>query len=134
MNVFVSDNREQGYIAPDNYHWCDDGDLLMFGMFQTEENRKGNEVSMCGINSRKFTTHILVKDIDIKKDFYKELLTKSIEKSMNCEIDEDGNFDVDIAWGFNFNINEIVDELLGKAEQFEDDDKVKCVGRILTKI
>lgn len=36
----------------------------MFGQFQTEENRKGNEVSMCGIQSRKFTTHILVKDLD----------------------------------------------------------------------
>lgn len=83
MKVFIADKREQGYVAPDDYHWCDDNDLLIFGLFQSEDNRKGNEVSMCGINSRKFTTHILVKDLDIKKYFYKELITKSTENSMN---------------------------------------------------
>jgi len=134
MKVFVADNRERGYVAADDYHWCDDNDLLMFGQFQTEENRKGNEISMCGINGRKFTTHILVKNIDIDKDFYLELITESVEKAMECTIDRDGDYSIDIAWGFHFNINDVMNELLEKADKFEDGDKVKCIGRKLYKV
>jgi diaminopimelate epimerase len=133
MKLFVADKAEQGYVSPTDYHWCDDGDLLMFGQFQLDNNNP-SQVSMCGINSRKFTTHIMVKDVIISKSFYRELLTESIESAMNCKVDENGDFDVNIAWGFHFNINDIMNELLEKASQFNAGDKLKCQGRTLTKI
>jgi diaminopimelate epimerase len=130
MKVFVAEKRKQGYKSPTDYHWCDDNDLLMFGQFQLG-NGNPSEVSMCGIQSRKFTTHIIVKDLKIDKDFYKELITESVEKAMDCKVDRNGDFSVDIAWGFHFNINDIINELLEKASQFEDGQKVKCYGRTL---
>lgn len=133
MKVFVADKKEKGYYSPTDYHWCDDNDLLMFGQFQLGSGNP-SEVSMCGINSRKFTTYILVKDLDIPVDFYKELLTKSIENSMNCKIDENGNYEVKVGFSMQFNINDIINELLEKANKFNDGDKVKCFGRELSLI
>jgi diaminopimelate epimerase len=132
MKVLVADNNEQGVFG-DEYHWCNNGDLLMFGEFQTEDNRKGNEISMCGIKERTFTTFITVKDLDISKDFYKELLSESVEKAMLVKINKDGWYYVDFGddWGFNKNINDHVDELLELAEQFNIGDKLYCRGRKL---
>ena len=136
MKLFVAEKREQGYVSETDYHWCNDDDILMFGQFQTEENRKGNEVSMCGIQSRKFTTHILVKDLNIPKEFLLELITESVEKSMNCVVNDDGSYTVDLGegWVMKFNINDILTELTNKAENFEDGEKVICRGRILTSV
>ena len=91
---------------------------------------------MCGITSRKFTTHIIIKDLNIDEDFYRELLTKSVEESMKCKIDRKGDYHIDLAWGFHFhfNINDIMNELIEKADQFNDGQKVKCFGRTLTKL
>lgn len=136
MKLFVAETLEKGYYDVDNYHWCDDDDLLMFGMFQTDDNRKENEYSMCGINSRKFTTHILVKDVKIDHEFFVELVSDSVAKAMNTTIDENGNFGVNFGddWNMIFNINDIVDELISKVNLFECGDKLKCVGKVLTKI
>jgi len=136
MKLFVAEKREQGYISETDYHWCKDDDILMFGQFQTEENRKGNEVSMCGIQSRKFTTHILVKDLGIPKEFLLELITESVEKAMNCVVNEDGSYVVDLGegWDMKFNINDILTELTDKAEKFEDGEKVICIGRVLKSV
>jgi hypothetical protein len=133
MKVFVADEREIGYVSPTDYHWCDNNDLLMFGQFQLG-NGNPSEVHMFGIYSCKGTTHILVKDLNIKKDFYKELITESVENAMCCEIDRNGNYDVEIGFSMHFNINDIVNELLEKASAFEDGQKVKCFGRTLTAI
>jgi len=132
MKVFVADTRKKERLTPIDYHWCDNNDLLMFGQFQTG-NGNASEVSMCGIKSRAFTTHILVKDLNITKDFYRELITESVEKSMGCKIDRNGDYNVDIAWGFHFNINDILDELLKKASEFDVEQKVRCFGRTLMK-
>lgn len=136
MKLFVAEKREKGYISETDYHWCDDDDILMFGQFQTEDNRKKNEVSMCGIQSRKFTTHILVKDLDIPKEFLLELITESVEKSMNCVVNDDGSYAVDLGegWDMKFNINDILTELVDKAEKFEEGEKVICRGRVLTGV
>ncbi len=134
MKLFVAEKRKQGYISEADYHWCNDNDILMFGQFQTENNRKGNEVSMCGIQSRKFTTHILVKDLEISKEFLLELITESVEKAMNCAVNHDGSYTVNLGgeWNMKFNINELLNELINKAEKFNDSDKVSCKGRVLT--
>ena len=133
MKVFVADNVEKGEVTSTDYHWCDNEDLLMFGVFQLG-NGNPSEVSMCGVKSRKFTTHIIVKDLDIDEDFYRELLTNSIEKGMDCEVDENGEFEVDIAFGFKFSVHDIISELLNKANEFDDEQKVSCFGRTLTKV
>lgn len=132
MKVFIAQKHKKGFFSSEDYHWCDDGDLLMFGQFQLG-NGNPSEVGMCGIASRKFTTHILVRDLKITKEFYRELLADSIESSKGCKIDRDGNYSIDIAWGFHFNINDIMNELLEKANKFRDGQKVRCFGRTLFK-
>jgi len=132
MKVFIADSLPKGYIDNNNYHWCDDGELLMFGQFQLG-NGNPSEVSMCGIKTRAFTTNILVKDIDIDKDLYKELITESVERSMDCLIDRDGNYEIEMGFAHQFNINDIVDELLKKASNFEDGQKVICTGKEISK-
>lgn len=129
MKIFIADKREKGYNSPTDYHWCDDGDILMFGQFQLNNNP--SDISMCGIKSRKFTTHIVIKDIDIDIFFYKELVKESIERSMETYIDENGNYEIDIGGLHHFNINDIVNELLEKANRFDDGQKVKCFNRTL---
>ena len=130
MKVFVADSMPRGYVNENDFHWCDDNDLLMFGQFQLG---KGNpsEVAMCGIQSRKFTTHILVKDLKIDKDFYRELITESVENAMGCKIDRNGDYEIHMGFSHHFNINDIMNELLEKASHFEDGQKVKCLGRNL---
>ena len=131
MKVFVADIIKKGYISSTDYHWCDDNDLLMFGQFQLG-NGNPSEVSMCGVSNRKFTTHIIVKDLDIDKNFYLELLTDSIENAMQCKIDRNGDYEIEMGWDFHFNVNDIMNDLLEKASKFEDGQKLKCFGRILT--
>lgn len=129
MKVFIADTKPKGYISSTDYHWCDDNDLLMFGQFQLD---KPHNISMCGILSRKFTTHIIVKDLNINKDFYRELLTESVQKAMECSIDENGNYEIDMGFSHKFNIEDIMNELLEKANQFQNNQKVKCNGRTLS--
>lgn len=130
MKVFVADSCKHGYNSPTDHHWCDNDELLMFGQFQSG-NGNPSEISMCGIQSRKFTTHIVVKDMNIDKKFYLELLIESIEKAMGCKIDKNGNYEINIGFIHSFNINNIMNELLQKAEYFEDGQRVRCFGREL---
>jgi hypothetical protein len=132
MKVFVSENITKSYNAPDDYHWCDGDELLMFGQF-TSETGTPSEVSMCGIKSQKFTTHIVVKDIKITKEFYLELLIESVERSMRCVVGENGDYGVTVGFDFQFNIYDIMNELLDKADKFDTGDKIRCYGRILSK-
>lgn len=131
MKVFVADDIEQGFVNNKDYHWCDSGELLMFGQFQRENNTKDN--SMCGTKTRKFTTHIVVKDLNIDKNFYTEIISKSVEEAMQCKIDKLGDYRVKVGFEIKFNINDIVDELLEKASEFENEQKVFCVGRKIFK-
>ena len=135
MKLFVAEKREQGYVSETDYHWCNDDDILMFGQFQLG-NGNPSEVAMCGIRSRKFTTHILVKDLEIPKEFVLELITESIEKAMNCVVNDDGSYAVDLGegWEMKFNINDILTELTNKAEKFGDGNKVICRGRVLKSV
>jgi hypothetical protein len=130
MKVFVAKSTKKGNNSSVDYHWCDDNDLLMFGQFQ---QNKGNlsEVSMCGIQSRKFTTHIVVKDMQISKEYYKELLSESIENSMGCIVDDNGNYEVNIGFLMKFNIDDVLNELLNMADKFSDGQRVWCFGRTI---
>lgn len=130
MKVFVADSVDKGKITSTDYHWCDNGDLLMFVEFGDQN------VSMCGIQSRKGTTHILVKDIDISKEFFTELITESMEKAMRCEVSGNGDFEINFANSISFkkNINVIVDDLLNKASKFNDGQKVRCFNKTVYAI
>jgi diaminopimelate epimerase len=127
MKVFVADSRPKGYINEKDYHWCDDNDLLMFGQFQLG-NGNPSEVAMCGIQSRKFTTHILVKDLKIDKDFYKEIITESVEGAMGCTIDRKGDYEIEMGFSHHFNINDIMNELLEKASSMFWQNAVLALG------
>ena len=133
MKVFVAETREKGNNGLTDFHWCDDNDLLMFGQFQLG-NGNPSEVAMCGIQSRKFTTHILVKDLKIDKEFYRELITKSVEKAMGCNINRNGDYEIEMGFSHHFNVNDIMNELLTKANHFKDDEKVICFGRTLSAV
>lgn len=133
MKVFVAEQTEKGKRSSTDFHWCDDNDLLMFGQFQLG-NGNPSEIAMCGIQSRSFTTHIIVKDMKIDEDYYKELITESVEKAMGCSIDRKGNYEIGMGFSHHFNINGIMKELLEKANCFSDNEKVKCFGRELSAI
>lgn len=74
MKVFVSQVSPKGYVSELDYNWCDDGEILMFGQFQGIPNINPKDVSMCGVNTRKFTTRITVKELDISKEFLTEII------------------------------------------------------------
>ena len=133
MKVFVADKRKKEYINESDYHFSDDGDILMFGQFQSDKGRP-DEISMCGLETRRFTTNIVVKDMKIDRDFYRGLIVESVERSMETKVMEDGKYKVDVAWGFVFDIEEMVDELIKKASQFKRGQKVKCYGRTITAL
>ena len=134
MKLFVAEDKPKSYLSETNYHWCDADEILMFGQFQSEEGDNPSEVSMCGIKSRKFTTNIIVKVLDLSEQFLLELITESVENSMKCKINEDGSFNVDFGEGCEmpFNIRDILKELVDKASEFSDGDKVVCCGRKIT--
>ena len=130
MKIFVADVAKQGKVTDTDYHWCEDGEILTFGVFQTGSP---NDVSMCGIKTRKYTTNIVVKDMKFGIDFLRELITESIERSMKCDVDSDGNFTIHmVSDNIEFNINDITKELVSKASRFEDGQKVSCIGREIT--
>lgn len=131
MKLFIADTCDYNYISDTDYHWCNNGEILMFGLFQLD---KPNNISMCGIQSRKFTTNITVADIDISIDFLREMLIESVEISMQCVVDSNGNFKVDLFDTFEFNINIIIDELLENASKFDIGEKLICCGRKLNSV
>ena len=60
MKLFVAEDRKKSFVSDTNYNWCDKGEILLFGHFA-----KGGAVSMYGIQSKAFTTNILVKELEI---------------------------------------------------------------------
>ena len=141
MKVFVaSDSQEKGSFSDNSYHWCESGEILMFGLFQIEEDKDVNNNSMCGIQSRKFTTFIEVKNLKISKEFYRELIKESIETSFETKIDDKGNFQVDFTSSkyknpvFAFNIHVLIEELIEKARKFKNGDKIRVENRDVFKM
>lgn len=130
MKIFVADVAKHGKNNSTDYHWCEDGEILTFGIFQDDTPES---ISMCGIKTRKYTTNIVVKDMKFGMDFLRELVTESVERSMKCVIDSDGNFTIPmVSKNIEFNINDITKELVSKASRFEDGQKVSCFGREIT--
>ena len=132
MKVFVAESREKGRYSSADYHWCNDGELLMFGAF-TQENPKPSDIRMFGIETRKGTTYITVKDINIGKDTYRQKIKDSIEKAFQCTVDKNGDYIIDIGWEFTFNIDEHMNELFKDAKRFEEGDQLNCYGKTLYK-
>lgn len=124
MKIFVADTANQGKVSNTDFHWCENGEILMFSIFQLDD-----DISMCGIKTRKYTTNIVVKDIKIDKEFFRELIIESIERSMKCNVGSDGNFTIKYGIDMTFNIDDIVNEIINKAHSYQDGEKVSCFGR-----
>ena len=120
MKVFVAEPGEIGKVNNTDYKWCEDKELLMFGMFQLG-NGNPSEISMCGFDTRKFTTHITVKDLDLSRIVYENFYKNSVNTISKSKIDSES-------------LKELVDELLEKAAVFENNEKVTCEGRTLYSI
>ena len=53
---------------------------------------------------------------------------------MGCVIDRNGDYEIEMGFSHHFNINDIMNELLEKANEFYDGQKVRCDGKTLIKI
>ena len=123
MKVFIAGKSPQEYVSDLEFNWCNVGEILMFGIFQ-----KPTDNAMCGITTRKYTTYIIVKNMNISYDFFVELIADSLQNAFGCEFDDKGNFYVKIWKKFKFNLYEICNKLLDLAAPFEDGQIVKCIG------
>lgn len=127
MKVFLQNNNGViGFVSETCYNWCIAGELLYMSPFQLQSNPSA--VSLTGITSKKYTTEIIVKDLDITRQFFKELVSDCIQQCFNCDIIDD-EFEVTIGFALRFNINKICDDILDLANQFNDGDIVECRGR-----
>lgn len=130
MKVFVAGNVGiKGRVTNQEYHWCEDGEILVFSQIKGADD----DISMCGIDSRTFTTHIVVKELNISIEYYRELITDSTDKAVSdllkfCKELNVKPFNSELG----LNLDEMIDELIDKASKFIDGDKVKCLGRNLS--
>ena len=105
---------------PTDYFFAKDGEMVMFGLFQTN---KKSDISMCGIQTRKFSTTMEVKEVKMDKAMHFDLLKESIERSFNVRVKDE----------FKFNLYELQEELIKKGSKFSEGDIIRCKGRKLYK-
>jgi hypothetical protein len=132
MKVLVAQDVPTGRISFEKYNYCNAGEILIF----TQELFNiaiPSEISMMGITTRQFTTFVTVKDIRISRQFYKELIELCIEDVLETDIDLLGHYTVKTKKGIviPYNINDIVEELLSKAETYPVGANLVCSGREL---
>jgi hypothetical protein len=127
MKLFRAEARRDGYWGETNFRWCNENEILVFGQFQNER-----DVCMVGLETRKGATHIILSELDISLGFYKDLFIRSVEKGFNCTVDEQGFYSLNNGGGQYYNVNELVDELVRKAADFNVGDRLKCLGRNIT--
>ena len=88
---------------------------------------------MCGIQTRKFSTTMEVKEVKMDKAMHFDLLKESIERSFNVRVKEDGVFRITVGFEFKFNLYELQEELIKKGSKFSEGDIIRCKGRKLYK-
>ena len=115
MKLFVADTAPFGQRSDDDFHWVKSGEILIYPLQQ-----KHNDNSLVGITSLQFTTHVVVKEINISKDFFEELVCESF-----CEKLEKKQLEVPELE----EILSICKDLIEKAECFNDGDKVVVYGK-----
>lgn len=132
MKVFVADIHDNGYTSTNNHHWANNNDILFFSIYNCPEYRYN---LMCGINSLKSTTHIIIKDIKMEEYFYKELIQNAIEYALNKKFDKKGNISYFLLGKkYNLNIDEFILEHITCANQFNDGDKISIIDGFPKKL
>lgn len=126
MKVLVATDKGK-WITSDILE-CEEGEIVIFPLFQSLWNINKDEIYMEGIITHKRTTTITVKDIKIPFYFYKELIKESIESKHKVWIEDDGSF---ILNDINLNLDDIINELLDKCGEFRVGDIIKVDGRQL---
>lgn len=126
MKILVATSQGK-WITSDVFE-CNEGEIVIFPLFQSLWNLNKDEIYMHGIESHKRTTTVTIKDIKIPLSFYKELITESIESQYKVYIEKDGSFTIS---EMILNVNDIVNELLEKCEEFKIGDLIKIDGRQL---
>jgi hypothetical protein len=125
MKIFVAEKCNQGKISENNFHWTDDNDIVFFCIYN---NHLFNSDAMCGINSLKFTTHVKVSDININREFYKELIQQALEIVIGHKFDSENNIRFNaMDYEYIINIDDFIDNLLQCASKFKNGDKIKSI-------
>ncbi len=128
MNVFVATDKGD-WLNSDVFE-CENEEIVIFPLFQTQYNINRDEIYMQGITTKKRTTTVTVKNLKIPFDYYKELIKESIESEHKIYIDYDGYFKVKEVI---FSFNDIIDELIDKCNEFKIGDIIKIDGKQLYK-
>lgn len=135
MKIIVAGDKIDGYIDKFNYNHCNYEDILIFHVSQTQENKRWNEISMQSIENGKFTTDIIVKDLDISTDEIIGQYKKFVMDSYNVIVDSNYDYIIDVYFSkIRFNVLEDVNQLLSLASDFNDGDRIRCIGKYLFKI
>lgn len=135
MKIIVAGDKIDGYIDKFNYNHCSYGDILIFFVRQTQENKHWNELSMQSIENGKFTTDIIVRDLDISTNEFINKYKKFVVDTYNAEIESNYDYIIDVHYSkIRFNILEDVQQLLSMASDFNDGDRLRCIGKYLFKI
>jgi hypothetical protein len=126
MKVFVA--TDKGDWLDSDVLECENDEIVIFPLFQSLYNINKDEIYMQGITTKKVTTTVTIKNLKIPFDYYKELIKESIESEHKIYIDDDGYFKVN---DVRFDLNEIIDELIDKCNEFKIGDIIKIDGKQL---
>jgi hypothetical protein len=128
MKIIVA-TKEGKWLSSDITD-CDEGEIVIFPVSQSEWNLNKEEIFMIGVTSETLTSSVTIKNIKIPIDFYKELIINFIEKKYRTYIEPNGKFKVN---DVTYNLNDIVDELLELSSKYKEGDILKIDGRHFTK-
>lgn len=115
MKLFVADTAPFGQRSDDDFHWVKSGEILIYPIQQ-----KHNDNSLLGITSLQFTTHIVVKEINISKDFFEELVYNCFCERLEIK---------ELRFPELEEILSICKDIMEKAACFNDGDKVVVYGK-----
>ena len=145
MKVLVAD-ADSGHAVGglSDVQWCKPNEILIFGLFQQDSQYGGNVRTMRGVLTNQPTSQIVVRELNIDREFYAELIATGLEANVGTTVDPSGDFSIEIPvtgdeqyeyrYVFTFSLPLLVSELLCLAEGFEDGERVVCCGRQLQSV
>src|SRR6185312_8343581 len=85
MKLLVSTTLTQGFRS-DDFSFTNDGELLLFNHMETHCGLDPNHPcgcarTMCGIESLKATTTMIVRDVEISEEQFVTLIRESVSRS-----------------------------------------------------
>ncbi len=129
MKIFVAQHHPHGHNSDRNYHKANNGEILVFPHLTHRRKYTKKDYGMVGITSKKSTSKITVKDVNISVEYYKELISEYIESQFTTKIEPSGKYTIDTHTPIKYDVNELLSELLFKAEQFNECDNLAVFRR-----